>query len=139
MGPAFWVVSVLLVINDWGLKPLGHLSVVTGKASDVTGLFLLSALLVGIISTPDAEHASPLRSLLIAFSVIAIFTSAKTTELGYEVVSHTWGYFLAPLRYLTGEWSTAPIDMVADASDVGMVPAAFCGAWYVRSRWRSAK
>ena len=125
----------LVVVNDWWLKGSNYSGWWSGKVSDLFGLFALSAVLIGLFCTASLTSRSLSQSLVVVSVVSVVFILMKTTEVGRANVESVWGFVLAPLRSIFGEWDTRPIKIVKDGSDVIAVPMAFLAIVYMRRRW----
>lgn len=135
LGPGYWLAVLVLITNDWWFKGSTLPDFFTGKASDLVGVFAISVVLIGIFSSPTREARSAVSSLVISSIVSVIFTAMKISDVGRNAVEFTWGFLLGPFRFIQGDWSIHPIDIVSDTSDLVAVPLAFLGAYYVRRRW----
>jgi cysteine-rich repeat protein len=116
--PAWIAALALLVLNDHVLKGAGALpGVVTGKLSDVAGLFAAPALLCVLVRA-RTRHAAALAHAAVGFGYAALELSSELTAaaaLAYRWLGLTWR-----------SWSD-PTDLLA----LAVLPAAF--AFFVRA------
>lgn len=132
----FWSAVVVLVANDWWFKKSEFSGSVTGKVSDVSGIFMLSVLLTAWLSSPEREARSSSWSLCASLVVALLFGAVKLSSDVRVIAEHVWGWILVPLRLFVGHLSSRPISIIADQTDLVAVPFAFLGGQYVRRRWR---
>lgn len=136
LGPLFWSAVVVLVANDWWFKKSDFSGIVTGKLSDVAGMYAMSVLLTAWLSSPEREARSSSRSLGVSLVVALLFGAVKLSSDVRVMAEHVWGWILVPLRLFVGELSTRPISIIEDHTDLVAIPFAFLGGQYVRRRWR---
>lgn len=135
---------LLLFVNDHVLKHAWP-GFVTGKLSDVAGVFffplLVHALVWTVVPASRRDDRAHDRLLLCACVATAIvFTLTKTTVLGNEAYRVTWGAMQWPLRAARAiaHGSALPgikrVVLVRDPSDVIAVPFAALAYLYARTR-----
>jgi hypothetical protein len=117
---------VLLVVNDHVLKYRWP-GVVTGKLSDLVGVFLLPVLALGAWELCGLSHKREVCLLGIAVTAIG-FAAVKLTPLS----SSAYGAVVGLLRWpLLGHW--APITVTQDATDLLVLPV-LALSWIVGAR-----
>lgn len=132
-----------LVVNDRVAKEAWP-GLVTGKVSDVAGLFLFPLVLVAVVEAAAAlsQRSPPPRSRAVAAAAAAtavVFASIKTVPAAGDAYQVVFGWLRWPLG-IVEHWATGddgPVTMrvrlVQDPSDLLALPAAGL-AWWAHGR-----
>lgn len=121
---------VVLVVNDWVLKPQFGPSLVTGKLSDVAGLVFaplalsaLIGLLLALAAALGARVSPPLTHRRLALCVIAtggVFAAVKLDGDAARALAHAIS------------WLGRPATIYLDRSDLLCLPALAIAVWIGR-------
>lgn len=117
---------------------------VTGKLSDLAGLYLFPLVIVAVLEAvcATAGRARPRRGLslgIAAAATVVVFASIKMVPPAGDVYRTVFGWIRWPLSALEngiagdGFDATARVNLVADRSDLIALPAAGL-AWLVHGR-----
>ena len=114
--PVFLVSILFVLINDKVFKR--HFpALITGKLSDVGGLFALPVFLASLIEIASRRFVSLKVMAAILFVVTALFVGMKTNKQISNSVAEVWFQLLRPIRAFNSDSST-PVTFVRDASDL---------------------
>ena len=126
MHPVALLAVVVLVVNDWVLKPRFH-GIVTGKLSDVAGLVfapvLLSALIGLVLYVARARHPRLTHRRLVACCV--------ATAAGFAAVK-----LCAPVRESLAALIGHHAEFYPDPTDLLTLPAVLVAYWIGRDELR---
>jgi len=156
LHPLVLLALALLVVNDHVFKAAAagsRWSTVTGKLSDICGVFFLPVLLVAGIElaaalrarvrrlTPVSNRLLGMRAtFFVALFVALFFALMKTVPAVGALYAHALGALQWPVLALAAAASgeavpgLRPVRHVLDASDVVAVPFAFAVVWLQRQR-----
>jgi hypothetical protein len=133
---------VVLIANDRWLKGRGP-SWLTGKLSDVVGLYLFPLVLVAVaelvcrvVRRPPIDRS---RSLgVAAVATVVVFAAVKLSPHAGDVFQTTFGWIRWPLSaaesWITGDRfsARAHVELVRDPTDLVTLPMAGLGWWVHR-------
>lgn len=133
----------MLVLNDRVLKGRGP-GPLTGKLSDLAGLYLFPLVLVASweVGARVARRPPPPRSRSVAVAAMAtaaVFTAIKLSPVAGAAFQVGFGWLRYPLSvvesWVAGDGSTptARVELVRDPTDLATVPMAGL-AWWVHGR-----
>ncbi len=120
MHPVALVAVVVLVVNDWVLKPRFH-GWVTGKLSDVAGLVFAPVVLSALIGLVTRRHLTHRR--LVACCV--------ATALGFTLVK-----LVAPVREFAAHLIGHGAEFYPDWTDLLCLPFVLVAYWIGRDELR---
>jgi len=109
---------VLLVCNDWWLKSRGRFPVVSGKASDFAGLFLLPLVIATGIEFVSHKALKPKTFVCVLGLSGLTFSLMKTNQTISGVIGRIWGLLLAPERMIRGVDCCRPVEFIHDRTDI---------------------
>lgn len=118
LHPVALAAVVVLVVNDWVLKPSAAPGWLTGKLSDVAGLVFAPLVLTALV---DAAIGRPLTRAKLAASIAltgAVFAAVKLSPEAARAVARAWS--------LTG----VDARIVADPTDLLALPS-LAVAWWI--------
>jgi hypothetical protein len=120
----------ILLVNDHVLKHAVP-GFVTGKISDMAGMFAFPLIAVSILDVIAPPKLRPVRigPVLVVLLTVCVFATTKVTSIGGDV----YGSLLGQLRGLGGFFSDHRVNVVRDPTDLIAVPFAF-GAWFYAHR-----
>jgi hypothetical protein len=125
LHPVTLLAVLLLVVNDWILKPRFGPSIVTGKLSDIAGLIFAPVVLSAAIGLVLRKHLTR-RRLYLCIAATGICFAA--TKLSYTAA----GWLVAALSW----WR--PASVYVDHTDLFCLPALLVALWIGNDELRRA-
>ncbi|MGE5186811.1 MAG: hypothetical protein ACM31C_32380 [Acidobacteriota bacterium] len=120
MHPVALVAVIVLVVNDWVLKPRFH-DWLTGKLSDVAGLVFAPVVLSALIGLVTRRHLTHRR----------LVACCLATALGFTLVK-----LVAPVRELAARALGHGAEFYPDWTDLLCLPAVLVAYWIGRDELR---
>jgi hypothetical protein len=120
----------VLVLNDHVLKGRAP-GLITGKLSDAAGLFVFPLLIFAALDSMPTTWRPGRRTLAGAIvTTTCVFAAAKLGRAG----ALAYGAALGSLRGVGHVFSSRPVDVVSDPTDLAALPFAVA-AWFYGKRF----
>lgn len=125
LHPAVLAAVLIVLINDQIFKAAAWFpALLSGKLSDVAGLFAFPVIVVSCGELLTKRIASARSCGLVAILTITVFSAAKISHDFSLILGEAWTLGLAPLRFVLGRDQSDTISFAQDTSDLLALPAA---------------
>lgn len=112
------VALLAMLFNDRVLKNSGKLPLLSGKLSDMAGLFVLPVIAISTLELIFRRLFGTTWVLLIAILTGIAFSGTKLSGTASSLIGSWWGYVLIPLRLINGSACCTPVTFVQDRTDL---------------------